>query len=139
MYIFSKKNFTTNCCAPRGKGVSSKINFVGFPHVHKVLFISNSENSITLGAETFASRKIREIFAFREHKLSRIDRKVEFFVVLWKRLDPRRNKREKTVFFQLLYYVLFSVSSKYSYINQSPVKIEKIKQRYINASFLTNL
>ena len=26
----------------------------------------------TLGAETFASLKIREIFAFREHKLSRI-------------------------------------------------------------------
>ena len=32
-----------------------------------VLFICT-----TLGAETFASGKIREIFAFREHKLSRI-------------------------------------------------------------------
>ena len=68
-----------------------------------------------------------------------MDRKVEFFVVLRKRLDPERNKRKKPIFFQLLYHVLFSVSNKYSYINQSPVKIEKIEQRYINASFLTNL
>ena len=58
----------------------------------------------TLGAETFASRKICEIFAFREHKLSRIGNnriflvlnfcewteKVEFFVVLRKRLDPNK-------------------------------------------------
>ena len=52
--------------------------------------------SCTLGAETFASGKIREIFAFREHKLSRIvqnrifrvlnfrewTEKLNFFVVL---------------------------------------------------------
>ena len=39
---------------------------------------------------------------FREHKLSRMDRKVDFFVVLRKRLDPDRNKREKkTIFFQV--------------------------------------
>ena len=63
----------------------------------------------TLGAETFASGKIREIFAFREHKLSRIcqnrifsilnfrewTEKLNFFVVLRKRLDPDRNKIEK--------------------------------------------
>ena len=46
----------------------------------------------TLGAETFASRKIYEIFAFHEHKLlrigqnsriklSRMDRKVEFLLL----------------------------------------------------------
>ena len=71
---------------------------------------------ITLGAETFASGKIREIFAFREHKLSRIGQnrifrvlnfrewthKLIFFVVLRKRLDPDRNKREKkTLLFQV--------------------------------------
>ena len=70
----------------------------------------------TLGAETFARRKIREIFAFREHKLSRIGQnrffrvlnfrewteKLNFFVVLRKRLDPDRNKREtKTLLFQV--------------------------------------
>ena len=69
----------------------------------------------TLGAETFARGKIREIFAFREHKLSRIGQnrifrvlnfrewteKLNFFVVLRKSLDPDRNKREKkTLLFQ---------------------------------------
>ena len=63
----------------------------------------------TLGAETFARGKIREIFAFREHKLSRIGQniifrvlnfrewteKLIFFVVLRKSLDPDRNKRER--------------------------------------------
>ena len=63
----------------------------------------------TLGAETFASGKISEIFAFREHKLSRIGQntifrvlnfrewteKLNLFVVLRKHLDPDRNKREK--------------------------------------------
>ena len=58
----------------------------------------------TLGVETFGSRKIREIFAFREHKLSRIGQnrifrvlnfrewteKLIFFVVLRKRLDPHK-------------------------------------------------
>ena len=34
----------------------------------------------TLGAETFASRKIREIFAFREQKLSRIGQNKIFVV-----------------------------------------------------------
>ena len=62
----------------------------------------------TLGAEIFASQKIRKIFAFLEHK-SRIGQnrifrvlnfrewteKLNFFVVLRKRLDPDRNKREK--------------------------------------------
>ena len=65
--------------------------------------------SFTLGAETFASGKIREIFAFRKHKLSRIGQnrifrvlnfrewteKSIFFVVLRKRLDPDRKKRER--------------------------------------------
>ena len=68
----------------------------------------------TLGAETFASRKIREMFAFHEHKLSRIGQnrifrvlnfrewteKLIFFVVLRKRLNPDRNKREKKTLFQ---------------------------------------
>ena len=69
----------------------------------------------TLGAESFASRKIRESFAFREHKLSRIgqnrifrvlnfrewtEKLIFFVVVLRKRLDPDRNKREKTLLFQ---------------------------------------
>ena len=35
----------------------------------------------TLGAETFARRKIREIFAFREHKLSRIGKNRIFRVL----------------------------------------------------------
>ena len=64
---------------------------------------------------TFASQKICKLFAFREHKLSRISQnrnfrvlnfrkwmeKFYFFVVLRKRLDPDRNKREKkTLLFQ---------------------------------------
>ena len=62
-----------------------------------------------------------------------MNRKVDFFVVvvLRKRLDAERNKREKAVFIKLLYYFLSSVSNNYIYINQSPVKIEKIEQRYI--------
>ena len=68
----------------------------------------------TLGAETFARGKIREIFAFHEHKLSRIGQnrifrvlnfrewteKLNFFVVLRKSLDPDRNIREKKTLFQ---------------------------------------
>ena len=79
--------------------------------LNKVIFYCKVLMAIllTLGAETFASRKIREIFPFREHKLSRIghniiflDREVFLFVVvLRKRLDPDRNKREKkTLLFQ---------------------------------------
>ena len=74
----------------------------------------------TLGAETFASGKIREIFAFREHKLSRIGQNIIFrvlnfrewteklnlFVVLRKRLDPGINKREKKISF--VKYIDFS-------------------------------
>ena len=63
----------------------------------------------------YLQQKIREIFAFREHKLSRIGQnrifrvlnfrecteKFNFFVVLRKRLDPDSNKREKkTLLFQ---------------------------------------
>ena len=63
----------------------------------------------------FRSRNFCEIFAFREHKLSRIGQnrifrilnfrewteKLIFFVVLRKRLDPDRNKIEKeTLLFQ---------------------------------------
>ena len=73
----------------------------------------------TLGAETFARRKSREIFAFREHKLSRIGQnrifrvlnfrewteKLNFFVVLRKLLDPDINKREKkSYYFKFLSY-----------------------------------
>ena len=66
----------------------------------------------TLGAETFASGKIREIFVFREHKLSRIGQNrilrvlnfrewTEKLNFLRKRLDLDRNKREnKTSLFQ---------------------------------------
>ena len=71
--------------------------------------------STTLGTETFASGKIREIFAFRELKLSRIGQnrifrvlnfrewteKLNFFVVLRKSLIADRYKREKkTLLFQ---------------------------------------
>ena len=66
---------------------------------------------ILYGAETFASRKIHEIFAFCEHKLLRIGQnrifcvlnfrvwteKLIFFVVLRKRLDLDRNKTEKNI------------------------------------------
>ena len=92
-----------------------------FEHIFLNLFFRASyedvdlKKVITLGAETFASGKIRETFAFREHKLSRIGQnrifrilnfrewteKLIFFVVLRKRLDPDRNKREKkTLLFQ---------------------------------------
>ena len=73
----------------------------------------NSGDICTLGAETFASGKIREFFAFRKHKLSRIGQNrifrvlnfrewtenLIFFVVLRKRLDPDRNKREKKPYY----------------------------------------
>ena len=65
-------------------------------YLHNFLTTTNYKlicKSCSLGAEAFASRKICEIFAFREHKLSRIglnryflrlklsqmDRKVDFF------------------------------------------------------------
>ena len=91
--------------------VSAKQNISNLSCFTEFLFTTRS----TLGAETFASRKIREIFAFREQKLSRIGQnrifrvlnfrewteKLNFFVVLRKRLDPDRNKREKkTLLFQ---------------------------------------
>ena len=74
-----------------------------------------TEGIVTLGAETFARRKIREIFAFRDHKLSRIGQnrifrvlnfrewteKLNFVVVL---RNPDRNKREKKHYFKFLSY-----------------------------------
>ena len=82
----------------------------------------------TLGAGTFVSRKIREIFAFHEHKLSQIGqnrifrvlnfrewtKKLIFFVDLRKRLDPDRNKREKkSLLFQVFVVLsLFSTRRK---------------------------
>ena len=102
----------------------------------------------TLGTETFASQKIREIL----HKLLRIGQNIIFLVLNFHEWTEkliflllflgnvwiqREIKERKLSFFQLLYHALFSVSN--SYINQSPVKIKKIEQRYINASFLTNL
>ena len=81
--------------------------------------IYNTENIYTLGAETFARRKIRDIFAFREHILSRIGQNRIFrvlnfrewteklnFVVLRKCLDPDRNKREKKI---LLFQVFVAI------------------------------
>ena len=47
----------------------------------------------TLEAETFASRKIREIFAFCEHKLSRIGQNRIFRVLNF------REWTEKLIFF----------------------------------------
>ena len=58
----------------------------------KHVTISNFANKIfayeniatTLGAETFASGKIREIFAFRELKLSRIEQNRIFRVLIFR-------------------------------------------------------
>ena len=43
----------------------------------------------TLGAETFARRKIREIYAFREHKLSRIGQNRTFRVLNFRELTEK--------------------------------------------------
>ena len=45
----------------------------------------------TLGAETFASGKIREIFAFREQKLSRIGQNIIFPVLNFRELTEKLN------------------------------------------------
>ena len=45
----------------------------------------------TLGAETFARRKIREIFAFREHKLSRIGQNRIFRVLNFREWTEKLN------------------------------------------------
>ena len=68
------------------------ISVWSYPHFDVVITGDYmSRPVVTLGAETFARRKIREW-----------TEKLNFFVVLSKRLDPDRNKRErKTLLFQV--------------------------------------
>ena len=62
-----------------------------FQLVQDPLYINISVISNTLGAETFASGKIREIFAFREHKLSRIGQNRIFRVLNFREWTEKLN------------------------------------------------
>ena len=60
----------------------------------KVIGIVCSFHLVTLGADTFARKKIREIFAFRKHKLSRMGQK-SFF---------REHKLSRITFFMKFFF-----------------------------------
>ena len=70
----------------------------------------------TLGADTFARKKIREIFAFREHKLSRMGQK-SFF---------RDHKLSRVTFFIKIFFGENKVRKK-TFRSSSTLSFQKDK------------